>query len=75
MVWTAERIKRKIWMNSSVCSGDMLTIDRRYLAYLLEKLEKDQYDIGYHDGYEDSNNVHLDTREMSNDFEGHKREW
>ncbi len=75
MEWTAERVKKRVWINSPKCAGDDLTINRLYLSYLLEKLEKCQYNNGYHDGYDDGINVSRDELEIDKNFEGTKAEW
>lgn len=72
---TAKQVKRMIWMNISLASGDEITINREYLSYLLEELETSQYDTGYSDGYDHSSSAFTDNLPIRHDFEGEKKEW
>ena len=72
---TAKQVKRMIWMNVSIANGEDITINREYLSYLLDKLEKSQYDTGYSDGYNHSSMAFTDELPSDSEFIGEKKEW
>lgn len=73
--YTANSIKRDIWINTKSANGDMITINREYLSYLLDKLENSQHQMGYDNGYEHGLSVARDELPSDNDFEGKRLDW
>lgn len=49
---TSETVKKDIWINASKISGDDITIDVNYLNELIDKLQHNQFGLGYAKGYE-----------------------
>lgn len=47
----AESAKRCIWMNLEEATGELITVDRQYLSFILHNLEVASYERGYTLGY------------------------
>lgn len=72
---TANSVVRDIWMNVESASGHELTVNRDYLYSLLLKLEKENFDAGYHLGYSHRGKVQYEELPSDNDFEDLTIEW
>lgn len=72
---TANSIKKELWMNVPLASGEEITVDRRYLLYLITELERDQYGQGWNEGYQCGLKTKDNDNPIDNEYVDMKIEW
>ena len=72
---TANSVMKEVWMNARESCGKTVTINRNYLYSLLLKLEKENFDSGYHLGYSHRGKVQEDELPIDSNFKDLTVEW
>ena len=78
-MYGAESVKRDIWMNIDSGSGDEISINRGYLAYLLSEMEqsvyREAYERAYSQGYNHALLANDNDLPINDNFKGKRTDW